>query len=120
MNLTVAVQGVQNACAKMQAAILRRRQGARRGVMKAGLLVQAESQKRTPVDTGNLWASADTIPIGTDERPIARVLYGASYALFVHEDVTKHHPVGQDHFLSSAATDLKDDIRAIIKEEMSK
>lgn len=55
------------------------------GLKKGGLLLQAESMKMVPVDTGNLKASAFTRASGTGFRTNVRVGYTAAYAVYVHE-----------------------------------
>ena len=54
------------------------------GLFAAGLIVQAESQRRTPVDQGNLKASAYTRKFGNVGVEIG---YTAHYAPYVHESV---------------------------------
>src|SRR5262245_9243778 len=72
------------------------------------------SQPLVPVDTGSLKASGkvDTITIagpvvstGVRYRGTVGVQgrIPERYAIIVHEDTTKHHPIGQDHYLSAAA-----------------
>lgn len=58
----------------------------RAGLWEAGLKLQAASQKRVPVHTGNLKASAYTRrePSG---KPAVEVGYTAAYAVWVHENV---------------------------------
>ena len=55
------------------------------GLKAAGLLLQGASQKLTPVDTGNLKASAFTRAKGVGLAMTVTVGYTAEYALFVHE-----------------------------------
>lgn len=59
--------------------------GLQRGLKQAGLFIQAEAQIRTPVDTGNLKASAGTRADGRGFETVVSVFYRAAYALFVHE-----------------------------------
>lgn len=60
--------------------------GTMEGLYAAGLLVQGESQRRVPVDKGNLKASAYTRrdPSG---KPEVEVGFTAAYAPFVHENM---------------------------------
>lgn len=53
------------------------------GIYAGGLAIQAESQKNTPVEYGNLRGSAYT----TKLRRAVEVGYTSSYALFVHENM---------------------------------
>jgi hypothetical protein len=56
------------------------------GLFEAGLQIQGSAQKRVPVDTGNLKASAYTRrdPSG---RPLVEVGFTSAYAVFVHENL---------------------------------
>lgn len=75
-------------------------------VYEEALLVEQESRRRTPVDTGALRAShVTTIPeINKDEIRVEISVGGpaAPYAVAVHEKVEVRHPVGQAKFLESA------------------
>ena len=57
------------------------------GLMEAGLQVQRSAQRRVPVDTGNLKASAYTRkrPEARSDRPEVEVGFTAAYAVYVHE-----------------------------------
>ncbi len=57
------------------------------GIIKAALLLQRESQRLVPVETGNLKASAFTSVEGTGFSTKATVGFTAAYALYVHEAV---------------------------------
>src|ERR1044072_1838716 len=59
--------------------------GLQRGLVKAGLRLQAESQKMVPVEYGPLKASAFTRADGTGFATIVTVGYTAAYAAYVHE-----------------------------------
>lgn len=87
------------------------------GLLKAGLLVQRRAQEKTPVDTGNLKASASTTPGGTAEKPEAVVSFYAPYAVYVHENLESHHPVGQARFLAAALEESHRDVLAIVAAE---
>ncbi len=64
------------------------------------------AKARTPVDTGTLRASGTVLPpkvAGTRVEVQAGFGGAASgYAIFVHEKLGPHHPVGQAKFLESA------------------
>lgn len=60
--------------------------GCERGVKRAGLFLQRQSQKLVPVDTGNLKASAFTRAEGRGFKINVFVGYTAFYALYVHEN----------------------------------
>ena len=85
--LPPAVLGVQEVLQnlKAQEALIGKRVA---GAIKlAGLILQRESQKLVPVDTGNLKASAFTRATGEGLSTVVNVGYTAAYALFVHEAV---------------------------------
>lgn len=90
------------------------------GAFAAGLMVQAEAQRRTPVDTGNLRGSAFTRRVPEDLTPdgwaTVEVGFSADYAVFVHEDMEARHAVGQAKFLESAVYDLRERIVEVIKQ----
>ncbi len=76
--------------------ILRKKQkkyekGVERGLKRAGLFLQRESQKIVPVDLGNLRATAFTRQKGTGVKTVVIVGYTARYAVIVHEDLEAAH-----------------------------
>lgn len=106
--------------------------GVQRGLKKAGLALQRESQRVVPVDTGNLKASAFTRAEGAGYDTTVHVGYTAAYALHVHENVEmklKGQPRntqgrywdpqgrGQAKFLEEPARRMEGELRRIIKEE---
>ena len=58
----------------------------RNSAVRGGLRIQREAQKRVPVDTGNLRASAATRTAKDSRGTRVDVGFTASYALFVHEN----------------------------------
>lgn len=102
-----------------------------RGLMEAGLKLQGASQRRVPVDTGNLKASAYTrrAPSGALEVEVG---YTSAYAVFVHENMEMKlkgqprrsgsrkgkywdpQPQAGPKFLQGAMNDNAQAIRAII------
>jgi hypothetical protein len=111
-------------------------EGCERGLKKAGLALQRESQKLVPVDLGNLKASAFTRHSGEGLKTVVEVGYTASYALYVHEAVgmkLKGLPRtgtgakgnywdpqgrGQAKFLEEPARRMEPELRKIIADEM--
>ena len=65
------------------------------GLTKAGLWLQAQSQKVVPVDTSALKNSARTRVEGTGFDTQVSVEYSTHYAIFVHEDLTARHAPGK-------------------------
>jgi len=56
-----------------------------KALKRAGLLVQRESMKVTPVDTGALKLSAFTMSEGKGTDTVVTVGYRQAYAIYVHE-----------------------------------
>ena len=89
-----------------------------RSLIAAGQFIQAESQRRTPVDTGNLKGGARTTWVTTiDQGTKVVVSYQASYSVSVHE-IPMYHEVGTWKFLENAVTENWDRILSKIKEDV--
>jgi len=117
----VKVTGVEEIKKNLVRASINVHVGLARGLKKAGLLVQRESQKIVPVDLGNLKASAFTRKMGSGLGVCVLVGYTASYAVYVHENLeAKHKPGKTAKFLEKAAKENKDNIIKIIAEETGK
>lgn len=82
----------------------------RQGLAAAAAIVKRESQRRTPVDTGNLKASHYIAALGSAKTPVAEIGATAYYAVYVHEQVENYHKVGQAKFLRDAIHHNKDRI----------
>lgn len=93
-----------------------------RGVVKVGMFVQRESQKLSPVDTGNMRAAANVrLQVGSDTKgSSARIVFVAAYAIFVHENLTAHHEVGENKFLTKAVMRNLEKIKVIFYEEVNR
>jgi hypothetical protein len=65
----------------------------------------AEAIRRTPKDTGDLRKSGRLSEVKNSNRTSSiEIKFGgdlAPYAVYVHEDLEAHHPVGQAKFLES-------------------
>jgi len=61
MAVGIKIVGLENALRQMQMEIDRVKRVTKKSLIKAGLLIQRSAQKKTPVDTGNLKASAFTM-----------------------------------------------------------
>jgi hypothetical protein len=86
------------------------------GLLKAGLFVQGEAQRETPVDTGALKSSAYTQGIQKGENPIVEIGFTSAYAPFVHE-INKNYRVGNWQFLRNALAKNDGKILDIIRQE---
>jgi hypothetical protein len=51
-------------------------------------------------------------------EPTVVVGYTQNYAIFVHENMTAHHPVGQAKFLEQPARTMQDELKKIIRDAM--
>lgn len=81
-----------------------------RGVVDQPMMQSAESmmtvaKKRTPVDTGTLRASGRVYRSKEVKNFTVVLGFHTHYALYVHEDLQAHHPVGQAKYLESAVAD---------------
>lgn len=65
--------------------------GLDRGLVKAGLFLQAKSVKEVPVEFGPLKASAFTRKTGKGLNAKVTVGYTAAYAIYVHENLDAAH-----------------------------
>lgn len=81
-------------------------------LLVAGLIIQAEAQIRTPVDTSLLRNSARTRKKGTSFNTEVLVSFNTSYAVFVHE-IDIPHRIGEAFFLERAIEAKKKDIREL-------
>jgi len=84
-------------------------------MLGAGLFIQAEAQRRTPVDTGNLKASARTLKTKQEWGVRVTISFGTDYAIQVHEVKTRHS-VGDWKFLERAIMENFDRVLKIIRE----
>jgi len=68
-------------------------------LLDCGNDLQQKSVDITPVDTGALRASAFTEADRQGKNPSVIVGFEEEYAIYVHENLEAHHPVGQAKFL---------------------
>ena len=116
--MSVKVEGLDTVMRNLNAEIGGIKDRSMAGLLAAGLTVQGESQKRVPVEYGNMRAGAYTQKAQDDENYV-EVGYQAAYAPFVHENMemklkgqprpsglgTYWNP-GGPKFLESAVRDL--------------
>lgn len=72
-----------------------------KSLIAAGLIIQAEAQVRTPVDTGLLRNSARTRNKGSNFNTEVTVSFNTAYAVYVHE-IDMPHRIGEAFFLEQA------------------
>lgn len=91
-----------------------------KGMKKAGLFLQRESQKIVPIDTGVLRSSAFTRAEGKGFSVIVWVGYTAYYAIYVHEDLNAQHAEGkQAKYLESPAREKRKEMIQLIRDEVT-
>lgn len=76
------------------------------GLYEGGQVIMTDAKRRVPVDLGNLKGSGYvTAPTPNEGGMHVEVGFGgpaASYAIYVHEDLSAHHPVGEAKYLENA------------------
>lgn len=87
------------------------------GLLAAGLIIQAEAQGMTPVDTGNLKDSAFTRKAPENEFAV-EIGFSAAYAIYVHEDLDAYHEVGQAKFLEVAVENKQQEALQVIAQHV--
>ena len=92
------------------------------GLKRAGLLLQRESQKIVPVDTGSLKNSSFTRSRGDDTVAVeVQVGYTAGYALYVHENLDARHKAGkQAKFLEQPLRELHKEFVSLVTQELKR
>lgn len=100
------------------------------GLLGAGLIILGESNRRVPVEYGNLRASGYVMKDPLDQNAVA-IGYTANYALSVHENMEQKlkgrprpsglgvywGPHGQPKYLTSAAVDKSDEVLAYVADK---
>lgn len=113
----MTVQGVKKLKAAIKANRALTEKGLRKGLLRAGLFLQRESQKIVPIDKGVLRNSANTRLEGKGLEVAAIVSYGTEYAIYVHEDLEAKHKEGkQAKFLEQPLRDKRARLAEIVAE----
>lgn len=96
------LHGMENVLQNLRTEFAAAGEATERGLYAGGLIIEQDSLRRTPRDTGNLRNS-----IYTNALPGRKVEVGytAEYAAAVHENLEAHHNVGEAKFLEHAAQD---------------
>jgi hypothetical protein len=115
----IKMTGVTRAIGKLRKIKTAHAHGYQMGLIRAGLLVQRDSQLIVPVDTTNLKSSAGTRHGGKGFTTVVFVIYTAGYAIYVHEDLEAGHAAGKTaKFLEIALRQNKRKIVEIVKLSM--
>uniref|UniRef100_A0A6M3K492 Putative capsid protein n=1 Tax=viral metagenome TaxID=1070528 RepID=A0A6M3K492_9ZZZZ len=121
MAMTTHIAGVNEILKNLKASEILVGKGVSRGLKKAGLFLQRESQKVVPIDTGTLKNSAYTRHVGEGIKTIVMIGYTTAYGIFVHENLKAQHKEGkQAKYLEDPMKKKRNEILAIIKHEASK
>ena len=84
-----------------------------RALRSVAEVYMTEAKKRTPVLTGVLRSSGHVVgPSKDGDTWKVSLVFGgpsASYAIYVHENLNAHHPVGQSKFLESVILEHRND-----------
>jgi len=98
------VKGLAAVLSKLSKEIRKIEGRTEQGMIQAGFLIQRESQRNTPVDTGNLRGGARTSWERAPGNFKVAVSYQAHYAIIVHERYATHK-VGDWKYLQRAVTE---------------
>jgi hypothetical protein len=114
---SIEMDGIERVREQLRRNVDRKKNGFALGMKEAALLLQRESMKLVPVDTGNLRRTADTrnLPALPGEIVVV-VVYSTRYAIYVHEMVELNHAPGKTaKFLERPARELRGRFLDIIK-----
>lgn len=95
----MAIKGLPGVLAALKKAQSDMEKKKRKALNRIGVIVKADAQKMTPVDTANLRGSAYINADGSEKVLIG---YTAAYAPYVHENLDAYHKVGEAKFLEKA------------------
>lgn len=123
----VEIEGAAELGRKLTGTLDETTERAMAGLLAGGLVIQGESQRRVPVEYGNLRGSAYTRRAMDDPRAV-EVGYTAAYAIFVHENMEQKlkgeprpsglgeywGPSGEPKYLENSAREKADDVVKIV------
>lgn len=107
MSDTIIINGLEAVKSKLTQAEVKAPDELKKAMYQVALGVTRDSQRRTPVDTGALRASHETLPPTVSGRDfVVPIVVGgpaAGYAVQVHENLGAIHPKGGEaKFLENA------------------
>lgn len=82
----MALKGKNNVLENLNKEISKIEGKSLKGLLKGGLIIEREANKRVPVETGVLRASSYVRKHETNQKSVV-VGYSSSYAIFVHENL---------------------------------
>lgn len=99
----MALKGKESVVRNLLSAVERLKGAGSAALYQEGLAVDAESVKRTPVDTGRLRATHYVAPpVQRGDTVVVELGNGTDYAVYVHERTDQAHKVGEAKFLQNA------------------
>ncbi len=111
----IEVKGVEGIREALRKADVKYAWRVRKGLIKAGLLLQRLSQEVVPIDTTALQQSAGTKAIGHGWSTDVIVYYTQHYAVYVHEMTNLKHAEGkQARFLEGPAREHREQLLKVI------
>lgn len=129
--MSVRVDGLGEAVKQLNIVLNRKRNLTQAGLKEAGLMIQREAQKMTPVETGKLRSSAYTRKAMGGGIAV-EVGFSAEYALWVHENMDVNGgyprrsgigviwgPKGEPMFLEKAFRMIEPQIAAIVARKLA-
>jgi len=120
----IKIEGQDFIMRRLQAVAKETEANLRPAITEVVAMLQRESMKRTPIDTGNLRGSHRSRVIGNGKKTIGAVYLTAAYALFVHEALSSVNfkskwPRGRK-FLERAFVDNISDIANMIGKHITR
>lgn len=111
MGLTVVLEGTKELMAVLKRLGTRAPVAAGRALFREAEAIMTSAKGRTPVDTGALQGSGH-VELPDVDMTGAQVVLGfggaaAPYAIFVHEDLTARHTVGEAKFLEKSVDEAR-------------
>lgn len=120
LDLRAYRKGVERLNKQLKQEKRRKAKGFERGLIKGGLRIQRRSQILCPVEFGILRSTARTRSEFSGFQTEVIVSYGTDYAVFVHEDLEAHHPIGRAKFLEIAVIEEQKQVRQDVMDEMKR
>lgn len=111
MSMTIRIEGAERVRAALAALGRKAAPAAARALRMEHEEIMTKAKARTPVETGALRGSGRVEPSEIQgSQIVSRGGFGgaaAPYAVYVHENLAAHHPVGQAKFYESALTEAE-------------
>jgi len=107
-------EGIQQVLRKLDSEISKIKGNVLLGLEASGNEILRIALPNTPIDTSDLRNSGFVETNKDPKNPMAAVIFQATYAPFVHEDMTARHPVGNAKFLENAGIAFAPKIAAVV------